>query len=72
MSKLSFRAKALDPGKAMPVYLADEIPDMPDFAAVNRAVPEMPTGMEKEEESVWLHPFRTWTRLPDAILYCSF
>ncbi|XP_014666102.1 PREDICTED: enhancer of polycomb homolog 1-like [Priapulus caudatus] len=51
MSKLSFRARALDTVKPMPVYRAEEIPDLPDFAAINRAVPQMPTGMEKEEES---------------------
>lgn len=52
MSKLSFRAKALDASKAMPVFRAEEIPDLSDYAAVNRAVPQMPTGMEKEEECV--------------------
>ena len=52
MSKLSFRARALDVSKPMPVYKSDEIPDLPDFQAINRAVPQMPTGMEKEEESV--------------------
>lgn len=52
MNKLSFRARALDATKAMPVFKADEIPDLPDFSAINRAVPQMPTGMEKEEESV--------------------
>ena len=53
MSKqLSFRARALDTSKSMPVYKADEIPELPDFAAINRAVPQMPTGMEKEEETV--------------------
>jgi len=53
MSKqLSFRARALDTSKCMPVYKADEIPELPDFAAINRAVPQMPTGMEKEEETV--------------------
>lgn len=51
MSKLSFRARALDASKPMPVYLADEIPELLDFASVNRAVVEMPTGMEKEEET---------------------
>lgn len=51
MSKLSFRARALDASKPMPVYNAEELPDLPDFAAINRAVPQMPTGMEKEEES---------------------
>lgn len=52
MSKLSFRARALDASKPMPIYMADEVPDLPDFSAINRAVPQMPTGMEKEEESV--------------------
>lgn len=52
MSKLSFRARALDASKSMSVYECDEIPDLPDFTAINRAVPQMPTGMEKEEESV--------------------
>ena len=50
MSKLSFRARALDANKPMPILRAQEIPDLPDFAAINRAVPMMPTGMEKEEE----------------------
>ncbi len=52
MSKLSFRARALDASKSMPIFKLDEIPDLPDFAAINRAVPQMPTGMEKEEETV--------------------
>ncbi|XP_063698521.1 uncharacterized protein LOC134829400 [Culicoides brevitarsis] len=51
MSKLSFRARALDPSKPMPIYLADELPDLPEYSAINRAVPQMPSGMEKEEES---------------------
>ncbi|KAI1280491.1 Enhancer of polycomb -like protein 1 [Halotydeus destructor] len=51
MSKLQFRARALDATKPMPVFRAEEIPDLRDYAAINRAVPQMPTGMEKEEES---------------------
>ncbi|XP_071157350.1 enhancer of polycomb homolog 1-like isoform X1 [Mytilus galloprovincialis] len=51
MSKVSFRARALDATKPMPVYRAEEIPDLPDFANINRSVPAMPTGMEKEEET---------------------
>lgn len=51
MSKLSFRARTLDVGKPMPVFVDDEIPELLDFASVNRAVVEMPTGMEKEEET---------------------
>lgn len=52
MSKLSFRARQLDAYKAMPIYRAEEIPELADVAAINRAVPQMPTGMEKEEETV--------------------
>ncbi|KAL3836282.1 hypothetical protein ACJMK2_021719 [Sinanodonta woodiana] len=51
MSKVSFRARALDATKPMAIYKAEEIPDLPDFAAINRSVPQMPTGMEKEEET---------------------
>lgn len=54
MSKLSFRARALDPSKPMPIYFAEELPDLPEYSAINRAVPQMPSGMEKEEESVSL------------------
>ena len=52
MSKVSFRARALDATKPMPIFKAEEIPDMKDFAQINRSVPQMPTGMEKEEETV--------------------
>lgn len=52
MSKLSFRARQLDANKPLPVYQADELPDLSEFSTINRAVPQMPTGMEKEEESV--------------------
>lgn len=52
MSKVSFRARALDASKQMPVFLAEELPDLGEYAAINRAVAQMPTGMEKEEEMV--------------------
>ena len=52
MSKLSFRARALDATKPMPVYQKDELSDLQDYSVLNRAVPQMPSGMEKEEESV--------------------
>ncbi|XP_031573900.1 enhancer of polycomb homolog 1-like [Actinia tenebrosa] len=51
MSKLSFRARQLDANKALPVYQSEELPDLSEFSTINRAVPQMPTGMEKEEES---------------------
>jgi len=51
MSKVSFRARALDATKPLPIYRSEEIPDLYDYNVINRAVPQMPTGMEKEEES---------------------
>lgn len=84
MSKLSFRARALDPTKPMPIYLAEELPDLPEYSAINRAVPQMPSGMEKEEESVsfalfsshhifaspWRPFFREQTRFARRHLAC--
>ena len=68
MSKLSFRARALDSSKPLPVYNAREVPDLSDYQAINRTVPQMPTGMEKEEETVRREldphpsePVRDWT-----------
>lgn len=52
MSKLSFRARALDAAKPLPIYRNKDLPDLNDCVSINRAVPQMPTGMEKEEESV--------------------
>lgn len=52
MSKLSFRARALDATKLLPVFRCEDLPDLHEYASINRAVPQMPTGMEKEEESV--------------------
>lgn len=49
-SKLSFRARNLDASKPMPVYIADELPDLSECTPINRAVAQMPTGMEKDEE----------------------
>ncbi|XP_037344513.2 enhancer of polycomb homolog 2 isoform X2 [Pungitius pungitius] len=50
MSKLSFRARALDAAKPLPVYRNRDLPDLTDCVSINRAVPQMPSGMEKEEE----------------------
>ncbi|KAF4106339.1 hypothetical protein G5714_012329 [Onychostoma macrolepis] len=51
MSKLSFRARALDALKPLPVFRCEDLPDLHEYASINRAVPQMPTGMEKDEES---------------------
>lgn len=52
MSKVSFRARALDSSKPLPLFYEEELPDLSEYVAINRTVPQMPTGMEKEEESV--------------------
>lgn len=52
MSKLSFRARALDATKPLPIYHAVDLPDLSEYNTINRTVPQMPTGMEKEEETV--------------------
>ncbi|KAF7241736.1 hypothetical protein EYD10_11845, partial [Varanus komodoensis] len=35
----------------LPIYRGKDMPDLNDCVSINRAVPQMPTGMEKEEES---------------------
>lgn len=60
MSKLSFRARALDATKPLPVFRCEDLPDLHEYASINRAVPQMPTGMEKEEESVCFHLWKMW------------
>lgn len=49
-TKLSFRSRQLDPSKPMPIYRAEELPDLGECAAISRGVPVLPSGMEKEEE----------------------
>uniref|UniRef100_A0A1B6C911 Enhancer of polycomb-like protein n=1 Tax=Clastoptera arizonana TaxID=38151 RepID=A0A1B6C911_9HEMI len=51
MNKPLYRARALDAFKPMPIYVGEELPDFYEYSAINRSVPQMPTGMEKEEES---------------------
>ena len=50
-NKVNFRARTLDASKAMAIYLAEALPDLQDLNSINRAVPALPTGMEKEEET---------------------
>lgn len=52
MNKLSIRPRNLDACKYIPIYKANEIPDFHEYASINRSIPQLPTGMEKEEESV--------------------
>lgn len=50
-SKLNFRARTLDATKPMTIHRAEDLPDLATENAINRAVPALPTGMEKEEET---------------------
>jgi hypothetical protein len=53
MSKLSFRARALDANKPLQIYRSENEPDiLNENVAISRSVPQLPTGMEKEEEEV--------------------
>ncbi|KAL8164990.1 UNVERIFIED_CONTAM: hypothetical protein K2H54_023274 [Gekko kuhli] len=72
MSKLSFRARALDASKPLPVFRCEDLPDLAEYASINRAVPQMPTGMEKEEESVQETPARFAALLRSLILKHGF
>lgn len=46
----AFRARALDSNRSMTVYWGHELPDLSECSVGNRAVTQMPSGMEKEEE----------------------
>ncbi|EFO90106.1 CRE-EPC-1 protein [Caenorhabditis remanei] len=56
----AFRARAFDSNRSMTVYWGHELPDLAECSVGNRAVTQMPTGMEKEEEME--------SHLQDAIL----
>lgn len=49
-NKLSFRARQLDVSKPMPIYMAEDLSDLAETTEIKRSVPQMPTGMEKDEE----------------------
>ena len=50
-SKLTFRARTLDASRPMAIFNVEDLPELTDLNAINRSVPAMPSGMEKEEES---------------------
>lgn len=56
----AFRARAFDSNRSMTVYWGHELPDLSECSVGNRAVTQMPSGMEKEEEME--------SHLQDAIL----
>lgn len=46
------RARPVDNSKALTVLLAEDVPDIHEATSVQRSLPQMATGMEKEEEEV--------------------
>lgn len=50
----AFRARAFDANRSMTVFWGNELPDLAECSTGNRAVTQMPSGMEKEEEMVSL------------------
>ncbi|KAI9275855.1 enhancer of polycomb-like-domain-containing protein [Phascolomyces articulosus] len=45
-----FRVKKLSPKHPLPIYKESQLPDISDAANVQRSVPQIETGVEKEEE----------------------
>jgi hypothetical protein len=45
-----FRVKKLSPKHPLPVYKESQLPDLTDPANLQRSVPQIETGVEKEEE----------------------
>ena len=50
--KPKFRSRKLDIHKPLVVYRFNEVSDLDEHASVSRALPAMPTGVDKEEEEV--------------------
>ncbi|KAI9486070.1 MAG: enhancer of polycomb-like-domain-containing protein [Benjaminiella poitrasii] len=45
-----FRVKKLSPKHPLPIYKESQLPDLSDAVNIQRAVPQIETGVEKEEE----------------------
>ncbi|KAI7856593.1 enhancer of polycomb-like-domain-containing protein [Circinella umbellata] len=45
-----FRVKKLSPKHPLPIYKESQLPDISDAANIQRSVPQIETGVEKEEE----------------------
>lgn len=57
-NKPKFRSRKLDFKKALPIHFAEDLPDLDEDSSINRTVPIVATGVEKEEEEV--HLCRKW------------
>ena len=56
-SKTSMRARKLDHTKPLKVYKAEDLPDLEDQSQYGRGIVQIATGVEKEEEEVFLSYF---------------
>lgn len=45
-----FRVKKLSPKHPLPIFKESQLPDLIDPANIQRSVPQIETGVEKEEE----------------------
>jgi enhancer of polycomb-like protein len=52
MAAVQMRARPVDNSKPLPILLAEDVPDIHEATSVQRSLPQMATGMEKEEEEV--------------------
>lgn len=52
MAAVTMRARPVDNCKPLPILLAEDVPDIHEATSVQRSLPQMATGMEKEEEEV--------------------
>ena len=50
MSKLSFRARALDANKSLPVFHEEDVPDLPDITSVNRVCHKCPQAWKRRKK----------------------
>lgn len=47
---LKFRSRKLDGKRVLPIYRASQLPDLDDTLSLSRTLPQVSTGVEKEEE----------------------
>lgn len=52
-----FRVKKLSPKHPLPIFKEYQLPDLQDAANAQRSVPQIETGVEKEEEEEVIYHF---------------
>ena len=53
-SGTKFRSRKIDNKRPLHVYRSSELQDLNELTNLSRAAPMVATGVEKEEEEVWL------------------